>query len=85
MLAIRTALAQEYLAEHHPSTRRCTCARSHSVSYFAGLLFNCDWAEHTEAGQRRWRDTQPGAVKHRRALKRIRAAVAHDAREARAA
>jgi hypothetical protein len=79
MLAIGTALAQEYLAERHPQQQEVHL-RSLTFGYlFRWSLFNRDWAERTEAELRRWRDTQPGATKHRRALKRIREAVAHDA------
>jgi hypothetical protein len=85
MLAIRTALAQEYLAERRPQQQEVHL-RSLTFEYlFRWSLITHDWAEHTEAELRRWRDTQPGVAKHRRALKRIRAAVAHDARESRAA
>jgi hypothetical protein len=60
--------------------------RSLTFDYlFRWSLFNRDWAERTEAELRRWRDSQPGVAKYRRALKRIREALAHDARDARAA
>ena len=84
MLAIGTGLAEEYLAERHRQQQEVHL-RSLTFDYlFAGRSSTATGAS-AQPELRRWRDTQPGAAKHRRALKRIREAVAQDAREARAA
>jgi PadR family transcriptional regulator AphA len=75
MLAVGTPLAEEYLEGRHPQQEEVHL-RSLTFDYlYRWALFNRDWAERTEAELRRWRETEPSAPKHKRALERIRAAV----------
>ncbi|MBV8953692.1 MAG: PadR family transcriptional regulator [Solirubrobacterales bacterium] len=85
MLAVGAPLAQEYLDGRHAQQQEVHL-RSLTFDYlYRWALFNRDWADRTEAELRRWRDTEPTAAKHRRALQRIRDAVNHGLPPARAA
>jgi DNA-binding PadR family transcriptional regulator len=72
MLGIGNAVAEEYLAGDHPQQEELHL-RALTFDYlYRWALFNREWADRTEAELRRWRDTEPSAAKHRRALDRIR-------------
>jgi hypothetical protein len=59
------------------STQEEVHLRSLTFDYlYRWALFNRDWATRAEAELRRWRDTEPNAAKRRRALERIRDALA---------
>ena len=72
MLAIGTQVADEYLAGEHPQQEEVHL-RALTFDYlYRWAHLNREWADRTEAELRRWRDTEPSAAKHRRALDRIR-------------
>ena len=75
MLAVGTPLAQEYLEERHPQQKEVHL-RALTFDYlYRWALLNREWADRADAELRRWRDTDPSAAKHRRALDRIRSTV----------
>ncbi|HZO58878.1 MAG TPA: PadR family transcriptional regulator [Solirubrobacterales bacterium] len=73
LFAVGAPLADEYLDRRHPQQAEVHL-RALTYDYlFHWAQLNSDWADRAEAELRRWRDTEPSAAKHRRALERIRA------------
>jgi DNA-binding PadR family transcriptional regulator len=73
MLAFGRPLGDEYLEHRHPQQEEVHLRALTYDFLDHWALLHRDWADRAEAELRRWRDTEPNAAKHRRALARIRA------------